>query len=134
MPKTVLLSALEKDVTLYLNKFVFHLPKKMCVIFGWNWRRGCGEEDFKKLAKWIYTYSLCCYYIPLGKGNVLHLKGTESSLPKYVLCQVLLTLSRWFWKRIIVFIIFIWKHASFPVVTCPDGQHDHFCSEILHAV
>jgi hypothetical protein len=40
-----------------------------------------------------------CYYLPLEKGNLLHLKKLESPYPKDDLFLAWLKLSWWFWRR-----------------------------------
>ena len=43
-------------------------PRILCVMFGWNWPSGSGE-DFQKLS----IFFNFCYYLPLEKGQVLQL-------------------------------------------------------------
>jgi hypothetical protein len=38
------------------------------------------------------------YYLPLEKGNPLHLNKLETPPPKDDLCQVWLKLAQWFWR------------------------------------
>ena len=42
-------------------------------------------------------FAIC--YLPLESGTVLHLNKLESHSPRYDLCQVLLKLAQWFWRR-----------------------------------
>ena len=44
-------------------------------------------------------FSLFCYYLPLEKSIVLHLNKLESPSLKNALCQILLILAHWFWRR-----------------------------------
>ena len=39
-----------------------------------------------------------CNYLPLEKGEALHLNKLESHSPKDALCQVWLKLVQWFWR------------------------------------
>jgi hypothetical protein len=45
------------------------------------------------------VFLLFCDYLPLEKSNPLHLNNLEFPSPKDDLCQVLLKLAQWFWKR-----------------------------------
>jgi hypothetical protein len=51
------------------------------------------EKDFKKIFS---AFLLFCDYLPLEKGNSLHLNNLESPPPKDDLCQVWLKLVQWF--------------------------------------
>jgi hypothetical protein len=53
----------------------------------------------KKILKIFSVFLLFCYYLPLEKGNHLHLNKLESPTPKDDLCQVWLKLAQWFWRR-----------------------------------
>jgi hypothetical protein len=57
----------------------------------WFWRR--------RFLKIFSNFLLFRYYLPLGKGVVLHLYNSESSLPKDDLCQLWLKLVQRFWRR-----------------------------------
>jgi hypothetical protein len=81
--------------SLYLNKLEFLSPKDnmyrvLLILACWLWRR------FKKK---ISVYFLFRYYLPLEKGNPLHLNTLETPPPKDFQCQVLLKLAQWFWRR-----------------------------------
>jgi hypothetical protein len=54
----------------------------------------------KKIFKKKFSvFLLFCDYLPLEKGNPLHLNNLESPPPKDDLCQVWLNLAQWFWRR-----------------------------------
>ena len=86
----------EEDLALYLNNLEFPLPKDdlyqvWLKLACWFWRR----RFFKNFS----VFLLFCYYLPLGKGVLLHLNNFESPPPKDDLCQVWLKLDQWFWRR-----------------------------------
>jgi hypothetical protein len=86
---------LEEDLALYLNEFEFPLPKDNVYqvwlnLACWFWRR---------FLKIFSVFLLFCYYLPLERGNPLHLNKLESPFPKDDLCQVWLKLAQWFWRR-----------------------------------
>jgi hypothetical protein len=86
----------EEDLVLYLNKLEFHLPKDNAYqvwlnLACWFWRR--------RFFKIFSAFLLFRYYLPLEKGDPLHLNKLESPPPKDGLCQVWLKLARWFWRR-----------------------------------
>ena len=56
---------LKKCMALKFHKSDYLYPRILCVMFGWNWPSGSGE-DFQK----FFLYSICCYYLPLEKGQV----------------------------------------------------------------
>jgi hypothetical protein len=56
----------------------------------WFWRR---------FLKHFSVFLLFRYYLPLGKGNPLHMNKFESTSPKDDLCWVWLKLALWFWRR-----------------------------------
>jgi hypothetical protein len=56
-----------------------------------DWRR--------RFLKFFSAFLLFCYYLPLEKGDPLHLNKLETPLPKDDLCQVWLKLAQWFWRR-----------------------------------
>jgi hypothetical protein len=70
--------------------------KIICTKFHWNRFAGSGEQDYKKKFS---VFSLFRYYIPLHKGNPLHLNKLEPPSPKDNLCQVWLNLAELFWRR-----------------------------------
>ena len=77
---------LKTDVTLYLYRFEFSLPKDNLYQERWNWPSSV--EDF-----WMSSmYLLFRYYLPLKKGVALHIKEIEFALPKDALNQVSLKL------------------------------------------
>ena len=74
---------LEKGGALHLNKLESPSPKdalcKVCLKFAkWFWR--------KRLLNFVNVFSLFRNYLPLEKGEALHLKKLESPLPKDALC------------------------------------------------
>jgi hypothetical protein len=70
-------------------------PRIICTKFDWIWPAGSGEEDFLKNFS---AFLLFRYYLPLEKGDPLHLNTLESPPPKDDLCQVWLKLALWFWR------------------------------------
>jgi hypothetical protein len=86
----------EEDLALYLNKLEFPLPKDNLYqvwlnLACWFWRR--------RFLKFFSALLLLCYYLPLEKGDPLHLKTLETPFPKDDLCQVWWKLAQWFWRR-----------------------------------
>jgi hypothetical protein len=71
----------EEDLTLYLNKLEFLLPKDNFITFDW----------ILKISVLILPF---CYYLPLERGVPLHWNKFESPLPND-LCQVWLKLAKW---------------------------------------
>jgi hypothetical protein len=67
------------------------------------------KKIFKK--KKFSVFLLVCYYLPLERGNSLHLDKLKSPLLKDDLCQVCLKLAQWFWRRFLndptLFYIFV---------------------------
>jgi hypothetical protein len=57
----------------------------------WFWRR--------RFSKNFSVFLLFRYYLPLERGNPLHLNKLEYPTPKDDLCQVWLKLEQWFWRR-----------------------------------
>jgi hypothetical protein len=95
-PIFVIISPLKRTWPLNCTILNYLYLRMICTKFYWNWLAGSGEEDFKKnFSKFL----LFCYYLPLGKGVVLHLYNSESSLPKDDLCQLWLKLAQQFWRR-----------------------------------
>jgi hypothetical protein len=86
----------DEDLALDLYNFRFPLPKnglyqvwlKLAFSF---WRRGS--------YKIVIEYLLFRYYIPLGKGVVLHFYNFESHFPKDDLWQLWLKLVQRLWRR-----------------------------------
>ena len=64
--------------------------------FEWNWSAGSGEKILKKIIPGFFPFR---YYLPLEKGDPLHLNRIESTSPKDDLCQIWLKLVQWFWRR-----------------------------------
>jgi hypothetical protein len=54
------------------------------------------KKIFKNILSAILLF---CYYLPLEKGDPLHLNKLETPLPKDDLCQVWLKMAQWFWRR-----------------------------------
>jgi hypothetical protein len=55
----------------------------------------------RKIHKFFSAFLLFCYYLPLEKGDPLHLNKLETPPPKNDMCQVWLKLAKWFrrsWK------------------------------------
>jgi hypothetical protein len=61
------------------------------ILASWFWRR-----IFLNVFSVVL---LSCYYLPLERGNPLYLNTVETLPPKDDLCQVLLKLAQWFWRR-----------------------------------
>jgi hypothetical protein len=92
----VVISPLKRTWPLICTIFNSLYLRMICTKFYWIWLAGSGEEDFKKnFSKFL----LFRYYLPLGKGVVLHVYNSESSLPKDDLCQLWLKLAQRFWRR-----------------------------------
>jgi hypothetical protein len=54
------------------------------------------EKKIFKIFQYIFIFR---YYLPLEKGDPLHLNKLESPPPKDDLCQVWLKLAQWLWRR-----------------------------------
>ena len=52
----------------------------------------------KRFFNFLNVSLLFCNYLPLEKGESLHLKKLETPSPKGALCQVWLKLAKWFWR------------------------------------
>ena len=56
-----------------------------------------------KFGRWIFNFVNLFFaisnYLPLEKGMALHLNKFQYPSPKDGLCQVLLKLAQWFWRR-----------------------------------
>jgi hypothetical protein len=61
-------------------------PKIICTKFDWFWPAGSEKK-------------ILIYYLPLERGNPLHLNKLESLPSKDDLCKVCLKLAWWFWRR-----------------------------------
>jgi hypothetical protein len=57
-----------------------------------------GQLVLEKILKIFSVFLLFCDYLPLEKGNPIHLKNLESPPPKDHLSQVWLKLAQWFWR------------------------------------
>ena len=87
---------LEKGWAFLLNKLESLSPRdtlcqvwlKLAQLF---WRR--------RFLKVVNLFLLFPNYLPFGKGVALHLNKLESPSPRDTLCQVLLKLAQWFWRR-----------------------------------
>jgi hypothetical protein len=106
---------LEEGLALYLNKLEFPLPKDnvyqvWLYLACWFWRR-------RFLKKKFSVFLLFCYYLPLERGNPLHLNKLESPSPKDDMRKVWLKLAQWFWRR-------SWKCKSLQTDDQTDGQTD----------
>ena len=87
---------LENGQALHLNKLESPSPKdalsQVWLKFAqWFWRR--------RFSNFVNVFSLFPNYLPLEKGGALHFNKLEFPLPKDALCQVLLKLAQWFWRR-----------------------------------
>jgi hypothetical protein len=86
----VIIFPFEEDLVLYLNKLEFPSPKDNLYqvwlnLAFWSWRRS--------FLIFLSAFLLFRYYLPLEKGDPLHLIKLESPLPKDDLCQVWLKLA-----------------------------------------
>jgi hypothetical protein len=86
----------KEDLSLYLKKTESPSPKDNLYqdwlnLASWFWRR----RFFKIFSVFLHFH----YYLPLEKGNPLHLNKLETPPPKDDLCQVWLKLAQWFWRR-----------------------------------
>jgi hypothetical protein len=57
----------------------------------WFWRR--------RFLNIFSVFLFFCHYLPMEKGNPLHLDNLESPLPKDNLCHVWFKLVQWFCRR-----------------------------------
>jgi hypothetical protein len=57
----------------------------------WFWRR--------RFLEFFSVFLICCYYLPLERGNPLYLNKFGIIPSKDDLCQVSLKLAQWFWRR-----------------------------------
>ena len=104
---------------MYFRYFVIIYPWKRVGPFIWrNLRVLITQECFvpslveigqlvlekKTFFNFINVYLLFRNYVPLEKGGALHLNKFDSSSPKDALCQVLLNLALWFWRRFLNFV------------------------------
>ena len=102
------------------EQFLIPLPKDdLCQILlklaQWLWRR--------RFLKFVNVFSLFHNYLPLKKGRDLHLNKLAFPSPKDALCQVLLKLAQWFWRR-------RWKYENFTITTTTT-DNGKFWSEKL---
>jgi hypothetical protein len=81
----------------YLNNLEFPLPKDD--LYQVWLKLACCFLRRRFLKKKLSVFLLFCYYLPLEKGNPLHLNNLESPTPKNDLCQVWLKLAQWFRRR-----------------------------------
>jgi hypothetical protein len=69
---------LEEDLALYLNKLEFPSPKdnvyQVCL--------NLAHRFWRRFFKIFSVFLLFCYYLPLKRGNPLHLNKLESPPPK----------------------------------------------------
>ena len=91
-----------------LYKLEFPSPKDvLCQVWlklgHCSWRR--------RYFNFVNVFLLFCYYLPLEKGGALHLNKLESPSLRDTLCQVLLKLAQWFWRR---FFNFVHVFSLFP--------------------
>jgi hypothetical protein len=105
----VIISPLKRNWPLICTILNSPYLRMICTKFHWKWRTGSREENF-----WNVLFR---YYLPLGKGVVLHLYNSECPLPKDELCQLWLKLAQWFWRR-------SWKSKSLTDRRQTDGQTD----------
>ena len=79
----------------------------LCAKFGWNWPSGSWVKYFLNFLNICLIFP---NYLPLGKRVTLYLNILESPSPKDALCQDLLKLVLWFWRR-------KWKCEKFTTTT-----------------
>jgi hypothetical protein len=109
----VIISPLKRTWPFIWIKSNFLYPRIIPTVFDWIWSSGSGEED--NFLKYFRVLLLFCYYLPLERGNTLHLNKLESPPPKDDLYQVWIKLAQYFLRR------FLNDHAPFL----------HFC-DYLH--
>ena len=71
-------------------------PMMLCAKFGWNWPSGSGEKDFKISSMSFHYFVIIS---PWERAGPFIWTKRESPSPKDALCQVLLKLAQWFWRR-----------------------------------
>jgi hypothetical protein len=89
-PIFVIISPLKRTWPLICTILNSLYLRMICTKFYWNWLA---------FLKIFSKFLLFCYYLPLGKGVVLHLYNSESPLPKDDLYQLWLKLAQRFWRR-----------------------------------
>ena len=72
----------------------------------WFWKR--------RFLNFVNIFSLFRNYLPLENGGALHLNKLESPLPKDALCQVVLKLAQWFWRRRFLKVVYFYY---FPTIS-----------------
>jgi hypothetical protein len=91
----VIIFPLKRTWSFTWRKLNFLYLSMIYTMFDWNWLPGSREEDFKTRS----VFLLFCYYLPLEKRVVFHLKKFESSSLKDDLCHLCWKLLQWFWRR-----------------------------------
>ena len=81
---------------LYENAMVFIWRNLNCAKFGWKWTSGSGEDKFFKFVNLVLLF---LYYLPLEKGEAIHLYKVESPSLTDALFYVWLKFAHWFWRR-----------------------------------
>ena len=104
---------LEKGGALHFNKFESPSSKyALCQVWlklaQCFWRR--------RFLNFVNIFSLFIDYLPLEKDGTLHLNKLESPSPKDALCQDLLKLVMWFWRR-------KWKCEKFTTTRTPTTDN-----------
>ena len=96
-----------------MNKIESHSPKDaLCQI----WLKLAQWFGRRRFFNFVNVFSLFRNYLPLEKGEALHLNKTESPSPKDALCQVWLKLAQWFWRRFFYFVnVFLRFHNYLPL-------------------
>ena len=87
---------LEKGGGLHSHKLESPSPKDALCQF---WLKLVQLFLRRRFLKFVNVFSLFRYYLPLEKGEALHLNKFESPSPKGALCQVWLKLAQWFLRR-----------------------------------
>jgi hypothetical protein len=85
------LALLNRPLVLYLKKLEFPLYQVWLNFACLLWRR--------RFLNIFSVFLLFCYYLPFEKGYLLCLNKLEFPSPKNDMCQVLLKLAQWFWRR-----------------------------------
>ena len=75
----------------YRKCITLHVTLPRLKMAQWFWRT--------RFLKVVNVFSLFCNDLPLEKGEALHLEKLDSPSSKDALCQVLLKLAQWFWRR-----------------------------------
>ena len=114
---------LEKGGALHLNKLESPSPKNdLCQV----WLELAQRFLRRNFFKFVNVVSLFRNYLPLENDTAIHLNKLESPTPKDALCQFLLKLAQWFWRR-------RWKCEKFTTTTLTKmtTTTDKFWSEKL---